>query len=106
MLDDHKKAQLGETMTWVVATITVIFILILSLFLSVKMGEAKEITKVFSEDYESSSDLIMEKTIFVYFLLDESKKDIVYGFLQEQEDAEAFYVDFENKFGEIESILK
>lgn len=106
MLNYNKKAQLGETMTWAVATVIIVLILVFSLFISAKMGEAKEITRVFSEDYEHSADLIMGKTILVYFLLDENKKDLVHQFLQEQEDAEEFYVGFENKLGEIESVLK
>lgn len=106
MLNYNKKAQLGETMTWAVATVIIVLILVFSLFISAKMGESKKIQKVFSDDYKHSTDLIMEKTIFVYFMLDKNQKDIVYQFLQEQGNKEAFYVDFESKLGEVESVLK
>lgn len=103
----NKKAQIGETMTWVVATIVIIAILITSLYITAKLAESKKVIHyvkgVFSEEYERTDDLIMEKSIFSYFLVeDEEKKTFIYDQLRGQE----FHTDFEDKFEEIKQNLE
>jgi len=62
----NKKGQLGETITWVVATIIIIFVLITSIYASSLVAKSK---KVLSYDsYEREADGIMTKMILSYFL--------------------------------------
>lgn len=44
-LTKNRKAQIAETMTWVVATIIIIFLLIASVYVSVILGKTKVIDK-------------------------------------------------------------
>ncbi len=106
MLDNkNKKAQIGEAMTWIVATMIIVVVLIFSIYASAKLAESKKIIHYvkgfFSEEYERTDDLIMEKSIFSYFLAEDNKKEFIYDWIKEQEEADKFYVDFEDKLEEI-----
>ena len=77
---DNKKAQIGETLTWVVATLIIIFVLIIFIYASVLMSKVKAINPnklsiKFSET-ESKIGWVEVKTIFAYSLNDEDKKKI------------------------------
>lgn len=91
----NKKAQIGETITWVVATIIIVVILIISLYTTSLLAQTK---KIASYKYERESDLLMEKSLFSYFLAeDETTKSFIYNWLREQD----FNADLEDKFEEI-----
>ena len=56
----YKKAQVGETMTWVVATIIIIVILLFSIFIaSIKPGKDKDVSKL----PDKQKDFIATKSI-------------------------------------------
>ena len=93
-----KKAQIGETMTWIIATIVIIAILIISIYISSLLGEAKSIIPY--KDFERKNDLLMEKSLFAYFLADKSQ--IIYNQIKEQE----LYDDPDNKIKEIKGVLE
>ncbi|GAI63277.1 unnamed protein product, partial [marine sediment metagenome] len=96
----NKKAQIGETMTWVVATIIIIVILVISLYTTSLLAQTK---KVIHYKYKRAADLIMEKSLFSYFLVkDETKKTFIHNQLKEQE----FYADLDDKFEEINMNLR
>ncbi len=96
MLDSkNQKAQIGETMTWIVATIIIVVILILSLYTTSLLAQTK---KIASYKYERESDLLMEKSLFSYFLAeDEITKAFIYDWLREQD----FNADLEDKLEEL-----
>tara|TARA_Y100000034_G_scaffold101437_1_gene125755 strand:- start:868 stop:1338 length:471 start_codon:yes stop_codon:yes gene_type:complete len=59
----YKKAQVGETMTWVVATVIIIVILLFSIFIaSIKPGKDKDISKL----PDKQSDLLAKKSLVAY----------------------------------------
>lgn len=97
---DNKNAQIGETMTWVVATIVIVVILVLSIYITSVLAVSKKVIKY--KDYDRENDLILEKSLFTYFLLDSSQQEIIYDTLANQE----YYVDFGDKLEEIEDNLK
>ncbi len=92
-----KKAQIGETMTWVVATIVIIVILIISIYAASLLAQKNKIIRY--KEYERESDIVMEKSIFAYFL---SGDNSIYNELVQQE----FYADFDDKIDEINHVLK
>lgn len=94
----NKKAQIGETMTWVIATIIIIAILVFSIYASSLLAKTKK--TIFYKD-KRESDLIMEKSLFAYFSLDDEGKTLIYNRLKQQE----FYADFDAKIDEINGVL-
>ena len=49
-----KKAQVGGTLTWVVATIIIIFILLIGIFAASVLGKTKYLDLSFNEELKSS----------------------------------------------------
>ena len=96
---NNKTAQVGETMTWVVATIIIIAVLIVSIYAASLLANTKKTLSY--EKEKSESDLLMEKSLFAYFLVDDTKKDFIYNKLKQQE----FNIDLDDKRDEIEGVL-
>jgi len=70
----NKKGQVSETMTWVVATVAIIVILTLSVFI-VQWGFKKK-----SFDVQSgTSDLLVTKSFMGYLLSDDGKGQQIWG---------------------------
>lgn len=103
----NKRAQIGETITWTVATIIIIAALIVSLFISSQVAEKKELVVKGVELYhdaknvfgngERNYDLLLEKSIFSYFLISEGKGEVL-GRLRTMENEGNFQVDMESRF--------
>lgn len=76
----NKRAQIGETLTWVIATLIIIFILVVFVYASVLMGKAKTINanKLSAKFSETKSEIswIEMKTFFAYSINDENKNKI------------------------------
>ncbi|MCK5043899.1 hypothetical protein KAR52_02770 [Candidatus Pacearchaeota archaeon] len=71
---DNKRAQIGETMTWVIATIAIIVILILSIFIvSFTKDESKEF-----KTYRNS-DLLAVKSLSGYLLTQDEDGTNIYN---------------------------
>jgi hypothetical protein len=69
----NKKGQVGETLTWIVATIIIVVVLLFFLFGSSLLAETKSI-KVFKQSLFSSAsyegdDLFLKKSLFSYTYL-------------------------------------
>jgi heme/copper-type cytochrome/quinol oxidase subunit 2 len=62
----NKKAQMAETITWVVATIVIIFLLVLSVYFSTILGKGKSVDKEDINIYGESEDWILVKTSLAY----------------------------------------
>ena len=69
-LKSNKKAQLGETMTWVVATIVIIGILLIFTFISSVFAKSNgmivSLKRVFSSDEITEVNWVKEKTDLAY----------------------------------------
>ena len=78
----NKKSQTGETLTWVVATVVILFILLVTIFLASVLNQNKNVEKNLNEDS------IATKSFFSYLLTKNTDGKIVYEKLKE---AGAFY---------------
>ncbi|MCX6749426.1 MAG: hypothetical protein NTW17_01625 [Candidatus Pacearchaeota archaeon] len=96
----NKRAQMGETITWVVATVIIIAVLIFSIYLASLLANTRK-TLVFASE-ERSEDIVMEKSLFAYFLADESQREIIYNELKKKD----FSADLDAKLNEIRGVLE
>jgi hypothetical protein len=99
MLNNKNRGQIGETMTWVVATIVIIAILIISVYAASLLANTKKTLSYQKEKRES--DFLMEKSLFAYFSVNDTKKNLIYDKLKQQE----FDVDLDEKRDEIKGVL-
>jgi len=83
---NNKRAQLGETMTWVVATIIIIVILVFSVFM------ISPITKNKKFESDKKTDLLATKDISS-FLLEDSNVELIKNSVENEN-----YDNFEEKF--------
>lgn len=97
--NSSKRGQIGETMTWVIATIIIVVILIISVYAASLLANTRKTLSYQKEKIES--DLLMEKSLFAYFSTNDIKKNLIYDKLKQQE----FSVDLDNKRDEIEGVL-
>jgi hypothetical protein len=80
----YKKAAIGETIHWVVATLVIIVILVASIFISSLLSEKKFL----SEDVSlEGNDLLAVKSLTGYLLTQDSSGKIVFQPLQNQTGA-------------------
>jgi hypothetical protein len=75
-IDKRKKAQVGETVTWVVATIVIIGILIIFLVVSSIMSKVKAVHMGDVKIDMKGSNLIKEKTFLAEQLNNQNKEKI------------------------------
>lgn len=73
---ENKKAQVGETITWIIATIILIGILIVFLFISVSLSKLKSFKADIKVNSEESVDWIELKTEMAYSINSENKNRI------------------------------
>lgn len=98
-INSSKRGQIGETITWVVATIIIVVILIISVYAASLLANTRKTLSYQKEEIEG--DLLMEKSLFAYFSASDTKKDFIYDELKQQE----FDVDLDNKRDEIGGVL-
>jgi hypothetical protein len=80
-----KKAQVGETMTWVVATIIIIVILIASIFISTfYLGGEKSV------EFFKKTDTLASKSFFSYLLTKDNEENLVYNQVKTEENLNQF----------------
>ena len=74
----NKKAQTGETITWIVATLIIVVILIISISIANFMGNNKKF------NYIKQTDELASKSLFAYLLTEEFEGDkIIYEKIKE-----------------------
>jgi len=96
----NKKAQIGETMTWVFATLIIIAILIISIYLASLLANTKKTFTLGSDDRRV--DIVMEKSLFAYFPADAVQKRTIYENLKTM----TFHTNIDNKLNEMRGILR
>ena len=85
-MPNNKKAQIGETITWVPAVIITILILIVSLYITVIISKAKEISSLdFVSDGEYYTNTINLKTE-IALTIDSTNKEKIEKWISEVED--------------------
>jgi len=80
-----KKAQVGETITWVIATLIIIGILILFILISSLMSKSKAVRIGDVEADIKINNLLTEKTSFAYQLTNSKNKDIIEDILNKND---------------------
>ncbi len=85
MLKYSNKGQTGETISWIVATLVIIGILIIFIYISVLMSDAKKINLVDSKtDLPSESSILAEKTSISNVILNNKNKEVIDGILKNE----------------------
>ena len=84
---NKNKAQVGEIMTWVVATIIIVVVLLLFVYASSVLAQKTKLVKVRSLkiDLGGKSDLLKTKTEIAYLLSSDENKRIIDNWRQENE---------------------
>ena len=81
-----KRSQIGETMTWVVATVIIIMILLISILVATSyLGKHKGV-----DFLAKRSDLLASESFFAYVLTEDSEGQTVYEQLRNQENLNDF----------------
>ena len=87
----ERKAQIGETVTWVVATVIIILILGVSIFLaSARLDERKDLGDAFFQ----SEDTLASKSFFSYVLTENGEGSSVYEQLKTLENLDEVNGEF------------
>jgi len=81
----NKKGQVGETITWIVATVVIIITLIVSIFIaSFYFGNNRGIS------YEKQVDVLTSKSFFSYLATNNSDGKIIYEQIKEEKSLNSF----------------
>ncbi|MCK5149779.1 hypothetical protein KAJ87_02545 [Candidatus Pacearchaeota archaeon] len=84
----NKKAQLGETMTWIVATLIIIVILLIFIYVSSVLSGIKKIgISDLKFDLDEKKDFISSKTTFAYLNkeISEEETKLIKNWIEEEE---------------------
>jgi len=82
----NKKAQVGETMTWVVATIVIIVILILAIYVTLVLAKTKTV-KIGDLKVEEGEDILNVKTSLAHELANNKNKMAINNWLEEENES-------------------
>ena len=84
-MHNKKRGQIGDTITWVVATVIIVLILAVSLFASeFAFGKSKDLS------FLKTTDTLVSKSLFSYLLTKDSEGDNVYNQIKKQENLNEF----------------
>lgn len=72
----NKKAQVGETITWIIATVVLIVVLIVFIFISSTLAKEKSLQVNLKNNLEDSFDWIDSKTQMSYSINSVNKNRI------------------------------
>jgi hypothetical protein len=103
----NKKAQVGDTVTWVVATIIIVVMIFFFVFGSSLLADTKSVqkfrNKLISPESVVKYDLMLSKSLYTYFKIDKEKEKIsYYQDLEIMESKEIFQDDLEERKKEIQ----
>ncbi len=76
----NKKAQIGDTLMWVIATVLIFVILLFFFFGSSVLGKTKSISSfrpsLFSKSSVMSHDVFLTKSLFTYLKARDSRQEV------------------------------
>ena len=84
-MSNSKKAQVGETVTWIVATIVLIAILLIFIFASSILAKSKSLKVNLKANSEEDVSWIDSKTKMAYSLNNANKNKII-AWISQKED--------------------
>jgi len=80
-----KKAQTGETVSWIVATLVIIGILLIFIYVSVLMSNTKKINFTdTATGLPSESAILTEKNFIANEIMNNKNKDMIDGILKNE----------------------
>jgi len=99
MLSKNLKGQIGETLTWVIATILIVVVLIFFILGSSLLGNTKKIgnfhKSLTSKTTFEGTDAFLKKSLFTYLLLQsETKRTLLENKLWKMSVDGKFNLDF------------
>lgn len=82
MLSRNNRGQIGDTLTWLIATVIIVAVMIFFIFGASTLGQTKKIgdfkRSLFSEISFEGDDIFLKKSLFTYNLVQaEGKRDII-----------------------------
>ena len=80
----NKRAQVGETLTWTFATLIILFILIVSVFLASLVGREKTLSST------NKFDVFADKSLVAYLLTKDSNGNNIYNQIKNEEQLNDF----------------
>lgn len=83
----NKRGQVGESITWIVATIVLIVLLIIFIYASIALSKVKSLKTNIKPDSSSSVDWINSKTQIAYSI-DSSNKNKIQGWISQAKENE------------------
>lgn len=88
---NNKKAQVGETVTWIVATIVIVVVLIFYIFGASMLGSTKSVggvkDSIFSRSQSFGDNIFLKKSIYSYLLVSsESLKKKIDIYLTDEDE--------------------
>jgi len=86
-MSNNKKAQIGETMTWVVATLVIITILAVSIFISTAFLNKY---KRPSSSYSQAADILGSESFYSYLLTNNQEGNSIYEQLKTEDNLNDF----------------
>lgn len=108
MLDKkNKRAQVGDTVTWVIATIIIVVMIFFFVFGASLLADTKSVQKfrdkLISPESVVEYDLMLSKSLYTYFKIDKEKEKIsYYEDLEKMELKGEFQDDLKNRKMEIQ----
>ncbi len=86
----NKKAQISEVMTWVVATLVILSILIIFIYASSLLAQKTKVIKAkdLKIDLGKEVDLLEIKNLIAYSSASQSEKNVIENWEEENEDDE------------------
>jgi hypothetical protein len=78
MLNKNNRGQIGDTLTWLIATVIIIAVMLFFIFGASTLGQTKKIgdykRSLFSEVSYEGDDLFLKKSLFTYNLVQQDEK--------------------------------
>ncbi len=80
-----KKGQVGETISWIVATVVIVGILIFFIYISILISKTKAIGLLnLQSDIAEKPEVLMQKTSFSHQIAGNRNKEIIDNILKEE----------------------
>ena len=84
---NNKRGQIGETMTWVVATIIVVVLLTIFIYASSALAKTKNLSLTdLKISLDKTKDIVNTKSLFAYEKTSEEKKVLVKQWIDKNDE--------------------
>ena len=84
------KAQVGTTITWMVATLVIVVVLLISIYVSSLLSKTKDFSSGDFDTEDLGYDSLAKKSMFAFLLTNSQGENIVYSQLNNEKDLSEF----------------